>query len=452
MSGNTSIRIMYTVLEDKRPMSKRSRTQEVYKNTCKTIPGGVNSPVRACTSMGQMPMIVDSASEDILKDIDGNTYIDYCGSWGALIHGHAHPTILKAVHSRMLKGTTFGIATEIEGELADLVVKLIKSIEKVRFVSSGTEATMSAARLARGFTKKNLLVKFSGNYHGHADFFLVQAGSGVLNLSPTSSSAGIPDDIVKHTLCLPYNDIEACRKAFYNPHYRNMIAAVIIEPVAANMGVVPATHEFIRFLREETEKMGALLIFDEVVTGFRVGLKGAQEYYGVKPDLTCLGKVVGGGFPAAAFGGRKDIMDYLAPLGPVYQAGTLSGNPVAMEAGLQALRLVQKPGFYEELEKKTDILLKPIEEFIRKNNLSICLQRVGSMFTLFFGTKAVSNMDEAKQIDGERFAELFRYLFEKGIYIPPSPHEAWFVSQAHQEKHLVQTREALLAFLKEKYL
>lgn len=430
-------------------MDKRNHTQKLFNGLCQVLPGGVNSPVRACSGMGQLPMIVDRAHQDILTDIDGKTYIDYCGSWGALIHGHAHPEILQAVQLRMVKGTSFGITTPIEGELANQIVELIPSIEKIRFVSSGTEATMSAVRLARGFTGRDLIIKFSGNYHGHADFFLVQAGSGVFNLSPTSSSAGIPADIVKNTICLPYNDIEACRAAFNHHDYQDRIAAVILEPIAANIGVVPADSEFIQFLREETRRRGIVLIFDEVVTGFRIGLKGAQEYYKTEADLVCFGKIIGGGFPAAAFGGRKEMMDYLAPLGPVYQAGTLSGNPLAMEAGSQAIRLLKKPGFYEALQRKTELLVQPIREMIQRKRINACIQQVGSMFTLFFGKKEVRNMEDAKKIDMETFARFFRYMFEQGIYIPPSAHEAWFVSQVHQEAHLIKTKDAVLNFLDE---
>ncbi|WP_068466350.1 glutamate-1-semialdehyde 2,1-aminomutase [Candidatus Protochlamydia phocaeensis] len=432
-------------------MSNRSRSEQIYQKLCEVIPGGVNSPVRSCSSMGQLPMVIDHAYQDTLVDVDGKKYIDFCGSWGALIHGHAHPVILKAVQERMQKGTSFGITTSIEGELAQEVVKLIDSIEKVRFVSSGTEATMSVARLARGYTGKELLVKFIGNYHGHADFFLVQAGSGVLEVSPTASSAGIPSEIVKHTLCLPYNDIEACRKVFQHPNYRKRIAAVILEPIAGNMGVVPATKEFMQFLRQETQEMGALLILDEVITGFRVSQKGAQHLYSVKPDLTCLGKIVGGGFPAAAFGGRKDIMNHLAPLGPVYQAGTLSGNPLAMEAGLQSLKLLQQPQFYENLQHKTDFFIKPIEEQILQKKWPACIQQVGSMFTLFFGKKEVTNLKEALEADSALFARFFRDMFEQGIYVPPSQHEAWFISQAHEEKNLEKARNAVLKFMEEAY-
>lgn len=429
----------------------REKSHQVFTQLSQVIPGGVNSPVRACKEMGQLPMVVEYGKGDILVDVDGNRFIDYCCSWGALIHGHSHPKISSAVTARLAKGTSFGITTPVEEQMARQIVNLIESVEKIRFVSSGTEATMSAIRLARGFTGRDLIIKFNGNYHGHADFFLVQAGSGVFNLSSTSSSAGIPDEIVKHTLSLPYNDIEACRRVFTNPDIRKRIAAVIIEPIAANMGVVPATKEFIHFLRDETKKMEALLIFDEVVTGFRIGLKGAQGYFKVRPDLTCFGKIIGGGFPAAAFGGRGQIMDFLAPTGPVYQAGTLSGNPIAMEAGLQALQLLQAAGFYEELQSKTDRLVKPLKEVIEKRDLPICIQQLGSMFTIFFGKKEVKDMEDAKGLDQERFAQFFRWMFQRGIYIPPSQQEAWFISSAHQPVHLDKTKEAILAYFEEAY-
>lgn len=428
-------------------MRKRPKSHKIFLEMCEWIPGGVNSPVRSCKSMGQPPLVVDHAIRDILVDADGHEYIDFCGSWGALIHGHSHPVILEGVRKRLEKGTSFGITTALEGELAQEVIKHIKSIEKIRFVSSGTEATMTVARLARGFTQREFIVKFSGNYHGHADFFLVQAGSGVLEISPTASSSGIPEEIVKHTICLPYNDIEACKKLFSHPDYRHRIAAVILEPIAGNIGVVPADPAFIQFLREGTKEIGALLIFDEVITGFRVHLKGAQELYGVKPDLTCFGKIIGGGFPAAAFGGKKEIMDCLAPLGSVYQAGTLSGNPIAMEAGLQSLRLLQRPGFYSDLQRKTDLLLEPIKTKIKENNWNACVQQAGSMFTIFFGKKQVKNLQEAMEVDSPLFARFFRAMFEKGFYLPPSPHESWFISDAHEESHLEQAREEIIAFM-----
>lgn len=432
-------------------MTTRTQSTRIYQKLCTLIPGGVNSPVRSCLKMKQVPLVVERAFEDQLVDADGIHYIDYCGSWGALIHGHAHPVILEAVKARMDKGTSFGITTAIEGELARQVVDLIDSVEKIRFVSSGTEATMSALRLARGYKNREFIVKFSGNYHGHTDYLLVQAGSGVLDVSSTASSAGVPAGIIKYTLNLPYNDIEACKNIFYHPDYRDRIAAVILEPIAGNMGVVPATQDFIQFLRASTQEIGALLIFDEVMTGFRVGLKGAQHYFSVTPDLTCFGKIIGGGFPAAAFGGRQEIMNHLAPLGPVYQAGTLSGNPIAMEAGSQGLKLLQTPGFYEKLQAKVDLLLEPIKQEIKKNNWNVCVQQVGSMFTLFFGKKSVHNLKDALETDDEIFVHFFQTLFKQGIYIPPSPHEAWFISQAHTENHLIQTREAILKFLHASY-
>ncbi len=429
-------------------MRSRKKSCEIYESMCKSIPGGVNSPVRSCLEMGQSPLVAEEGSGAIIVDADGNRYIDYCGSWGALIHGHAHPVIIEAVKKRCEKGTSFGITTALEGELAKEVIRLMNSIEKVRFVSSGTEATMSAVRLARGFTGRDWIVKFAGNYHGHADFFLVQAGSGVLNLS-ASSSAGVPQEIVRYTICLPYNDVEAVHNLFNNPIYQDKIAAVIVEPVAGNMGVVPATQQFLDSLRQETQKRGALLIFDEVMTGFRVGIGGAQEKYEVQPDLTCLGKIVGGGFPAAAFGGRADIMDHLAPLGKVYQAGTLSGNPVAMEAGLQSLRLIQMPFFYENLEKKTERLVHPIRKKIAEKGWNAVVQQAGSMWTLFLGSKKVSSLEEALKIDKSLYAGFFRKLFDKGIYAPPSPYEAWFVSSAHQDHQLDETASAILSVMEE---
>lgn len=432
-------------------MRERPKSQEIYDRLCEVIPGGVNSPVRSCKTMGQLPLVADRGEGALIYDPDGHSYIDYCGSWGALIHGHSHPFITQAVQKRVGLGSSFGITTAIEEELARYVVTLVDSIDKIRFVSSGTEATMSAIRLARGFTRRELIIKFSGNYHGHADFFLVQAGSGLAEFLPQASSAGIPEDIVKNTICLPYNDVELCRQTLRNPQLKDRIAAVILEPIAGNMGVVPATQEFIQMLRQETLMNGSLLIFDEVMTGFRVGLQGAQGLYQVKPDLTTLGKIVGGGFPAAAFGGRREIMDCLSPLGQVYQAGTLSGNPVAMEAGLQALKIVNREGFYVELLQKTELLTQPIKEFFNQSQKNGCIQQVGSMFTLFFGLKKVSQFEETKQLDNEAFGRFFRFLFSKGVYIPPLHIEAWFVSTAHTEEQLLYTRDLILEFLQKEF-
>lgn len=424
----------------------RTKSRTTYQKLCEVIPGGVNSPVRASAGLEEFPIVADYAYEDQIVDVDGASYIDYCGSWGALIHGAAHPEILKAAKFRMEKGTTFGMTTPIEEKMARKIVGLIPSIEKIRFVSTGTEATMSAVRLARGFTGKNLIIKFSGNYHGHADFFLVKAGSGVSSLN-ASTSAGIPDDIVKQTICLPYNDVQACLEIFNNPNYQNQIAAVILEPIAGNMGLVPASGEFIQMLTKETKRMGALLIFDEVMTGFRVALGGAQSLYGVIPDLTCFAKIIGGGFPAAAFGGRADIMNCLAPLGSVYQAGTLSGNPVAMEAGLKALELLEKPKVYEELERKTNSITKPVSEYIKNHDLDACIQQAGSMFTLFFGLKKVSNVEEASGLNALQYKQFFSFMFKRGVYVPPLQMEAWFVSTAHKDTNLEKTRDLILQFL-----
>lgn len=435
---------MTTIL--KKETRQRPLSQNIYQKLCEVIPGGVNSPVRAGIAMGQTPLVADFAFEDQVVDADGNYFIDYCGSWGALIHGSAHPKILAAAKSRMEKGTTFGMTTAIEEQIARKIIGLIPSIEKIRFVSTGTEATMSAIRLARGFTKREVIIKFSGNYHGHADFFLVKAGSGVAGLH-ASSSAGIPEEFVKHTVCLPFNDVESVLAVFNDPLYKDKIAAVILEPIAGNMGVVPASVEFMKALEIETKKHGALLIFDEVMTGFRVALGGAQSIYQVMPDLTCYAKIIGGGFPAAAFGGRKEIMDYLAPLGSVYQAGTLSGNPVAMEAGLKSLELLEAPGFYDELLRKTNIITESVSAYLKEHNIEACIQQAGSMFTLFFGKREVHNAEEAMSLDKERFKSFFKYMFEHGVYIPPLQMEAWFVSAAHTDAHLEKTRDLILNFL-----
>ncbi len=426
-----------------------TKNETIYQRLCEVLPAGVNSPVRSFKGLDMPPMVVRSGKGDSITDADGNVFIDYCLSWGPLVHGHAHPDILGPVQKRIQMGTSFGITTEIEEMLARKIVQSVPSVELIRFVSSGTEATMSAARVARGYTGRDIIVKFAGNYHGHADFFLIQAGSGVLNLSQTSSSAGIPNAMVQHMFCLPYNDPQAIIDLFAKSDYQGKIAAVILEPIAANMGVVPADRSFIQTLREQTKKNGALLIFDEVVTGFRLGMGGAQEYYGVEPDMTCFGKIIGGGFPAAAFGGRKAVMESLAPLGPVYQAGTLSGNPVAMEAGLQTLLLLEKKGVFAELERKANVITKPVQEWILKRKANACVQQVGSMFTLFFGKKSVKNLDDARGLDLNLFARYFRFMYDHGVYLPPSQHEAWFVSTVHEEKHLEKTRDLTLQFLEQ---
>lgn len=409
------------------------------------IPGGVNSPVRACRSVGIEPLIVVSGREDTVVDADGYTYIDYCGSWGAAILGHVPPRVVEAAVRQIEMGSSFGIATPIEEELAAKIVSLIPSIEKIRFISSGTEATMTAIRLARGYTGRSKIVKFSGCYHGHSDALLTQAGSGVAFLNPQATSRGVTPGAIADTITLPFNDEKKIAALFADAGHE--IAAVILEPIPANMGVILPEPQFLARLREETERTGALLIFDEVISGFRVGLQGAQGLYGICPDLTCFGKVIGGGFPVAAVGGRKEIMDCLAPLGQVYQAGTLSGNPVAMSAGLATLNEIEEGGFYERLHAKTDRLIKPIEEAILKKNLNACVQRVGSMFTIFFGLRQALCREDLAFADPDRFARFFRALFERGIYIPPLQQEAWFVSAAHTNEHLDFTAQAVIESL-----
>jgi glutamate-1-semialdehyde 2,1-aminomutase len=417
-----------------------SQNQEIFQRLCEVIPGGVNSPVRTMSAV-DVPTIVAAAGErDEMIDADGKRYIDYCGSWGPLIHGHCHPEIVSAARTVMERGSTFGMTTEIEERLARAVVERMPSIEKIRFVSSGTEATMSAVRLARGFTGRNKILKFAGNYHGHADLFLVQAGSGVTNLAG-STSAGVPDEVIRSTLCIPYNDLDLIRRVFAE----HEIAAVIVEPVAGNMGVVPPIEGFLELLREETLRTGALLIFDEIITGFRLARGGAQHYFQVEPDLTTLGKIIGGGFPAAAFGGSAEIMDHLAPLGSVYQAGTLSGNPVAMAAGLKSLELLDRDGAYAELEAKTQIIVEPVKEALRDQ--PACIQQMGSLFTIFFGQERVRNFEEAKRVNQVLYAKFYQTMLGEGIYAPPSAHEAWFVSLAHTMEHLEKTRDAILAFM-----
>ena len=422
--------------------TSRPQSVALFEEAKEHIPGGVNSPVRSFFSLGIPPVVVKEGRGSTITDCDDASYIDFCGSWGALIHGHAHPVIVEAATRQIRKGSTFGITTEIEGKIAGHICKTVPSLEKIRFVSSGTEATMSAIRLARGFTGRDAIIKFSGCYHGHADMLLVQAGSGVAEMNFTSTSQGVPQDAIKHTLVLPFNDIEKCRGVFQALGVK--IAAVIVEPIAANMGVVLPEPGFLECLRKETLKYGALLIFDEVISGFRVGLQGAQGLYGITPDLTCFGKIIGGGFPAAAFGGRRKIMDRLAPLGEVYQAGTLSGNPVAMEAGLAALTLLESPSFYPQLEEKTRLLTDPIKELIKKKDLNLSLQQVGSMFTLFFGARCVKNFIK---LDLIQFKKFILHLLEKGIYFSPAQYEANFISAAHTSEQLIYTRDVILDYL-----
>lgn len=426
---------------------EREKSKRLYERACKIFPGGVSSPVRAFSNLGLTPLVVESAKGSLLFDPDGNQYIDFCLSFGAIILGHAHPSITNAITAQMQRGSSYCTLTEYEIELALKLIKHYPSIEKLRFVSSGTEATMTAIRLARGYTGKKKIIKFNGNYHGHSDVLLVQAGSGATTL-PKSTSKGVPLEVIQHTLSLPYNDIQSVLKAFRE---NSDIAAVIVEPVCGNSGVIPAFQEFMEVLREETFKYDAVFIMDEIITGFRVGLNGAQDLYGLEPDMTCLGKIIGGGFPTAAFGGKKEIMDLLAPLGDVYQAGTLSGNPIAMVAGEAVISEIEKEGFYENLNDKADLLTLPIQSLIAKKQLPVCLQRVGTMFSLFFGCTQVTCKEDLEKLDHEAFKKFFVHLFERGIYIPPSHYEAWFISASHSEEQLELAKEHILDFLNNYY-
>jgi glutamate-1-semialdehyde 2,1-aminomutase len=407
------------------------------------IPGGVNSPARAMKSVLDKPLLFSQAKGSLLIDVEGQEYIDFCASWGALILGHSPPCVMDIVKNQLDKGTTLGFTTPIEGLIAEKICTLVPSIESIRFVSSGTEATMSAVRLARAVTGRDKILKFTGGYHGHADLFLSDAGSNLMHFSSTPSSKGVPEGVVKDVISLPYNDLEIVRTFLQE----NRVAAVIIEPIAGNMGVIPAHKSFLEMLREETIAQGALLIFDEVISGFRVGLNSAQGLYDIIPDLTCLGKIVGGGFPAAAFGGKKWLMHHLAPVGEVFQAGTLSGNPIAMLAGYLTLQELEKESFYEDLHEKTARFLEPIAAHIQSKGLDVALQHVGSMFTLFFGTTSVQNFEDTKKLDLKKYKDFFQKLLAKGIFIPPSQYEAWFISAAHTSAELQYVQREIIALL-----
>ncbi|MCG5073073.1 glutamate-1-semialdehyde 2,1-aminomutase [Paraburkholderia tagetis] len=418
-------------------MSNTSSTnQALFERAQRTIPGGVNSPVRAFRSVGGTPRFIERAQGAYVWDAEGKRYIDYIGSWGPMIVGHVHPEVLEAVQRVLANGFSFGAPTEAEIEIAEEICKIVPSMEQVRMVSSGTEATMSALRLARGFTKRERIVKFEGCYHGHADSLLVKAGSGLLTFgNPTS--AGVPVDIAKHTTVLEYNNVAALEEAF--KAFGDEIAAVIVEPVAGNMNLIKATPEFIGALRSLTAKHGSVLIFDEVMCGFRVGLRGAQALYGVQADLVCLGKVIGGGMPAAAFGGRREIMDHLAPNGAVYQAGTLSGNPIAVAAGLKTLQLIQAPGFYEKLTAQTARLAQGLSQAAREANVPFVADSVGGMFGLYFTDKVPGSFAEVTKSDVTRFNRFFHQMLDAGVYFAPSAYEAGFVSSAHDDALIDET-------------
>jgi glutamate-1-semialdehyde 2,1-aminomutase len=414
----------------------KTRNETLFELSQQVIPGGVNSPVRAFKSVGGTPVFFQRAQGARFWDADGKAYIDYVGSWGPLVVGHSHPEVVRAVQRAAEQGLSFGAPTEAEYEMAALLSRLLPSIELVRLVSSGTEATMTAIRLARGFTGRSKIVKFEGCYHGHADALLVKAGSGALTLGQPSS-AGVPPEVAAHTLVLGYNDSAGLEQAFHTQG--SEIACVIIEPVVGNMNLVRPAPAFLQQLRELCTRHGAVLIFDEVMTGFRVGLRGAQGLYGIRPDLTTLGKVVGGGMPLGAFGGRRDIMSCIAPLGPVYQAGTLSGNPVAVAAGLATLRLVQAPGFFERLTQATRSLVEGLHGAAGDAGVRFCADSVGGMFGLFFADKPPASFAEVMASDRTAFNAFFHAMLEEGIYLAPSAFEAGFVSAAHGDEEIAQT-------------
>ncbi len=413
-----------------------TRSQTLFQEAQELLPGGVNSPVRAFRAVGGSPVFISAAQGPYLYDVDGNRYLDYVQSWGPMILGHAHPKVVEAVVQASKLGFSFGAPTQAENELAGLVIDSVPSLEMVRFVNSGTEATMSALRLARAYTGRNKLIKFSGCYHGHADMLLVQAGSGVATMG-LPDSPGVPPEATRNTLIAPYNDSAAVEELFRN--YPQEIAAVIVEPVAANMGLVLPLPGFLEKLRELTEEYGALLIFDEVMTGFRVALGGMQERVGIAPDLTCLGKIIGGGLPVGAYGGRREIMEQVAPAGTVYQAGTLSGNPLAMAAGIATLTELRKPGQYEELERKSQLLGEGMERVLHETGLGLQFVRIGAMFCLYFTPEPVIDYACAKTSDTARFAQYFWYMLAHGIYLPPSQFEACFISLALDDTMIEET-------------
>jgi len=416
------------------------RSTELFREAQQHMPGGVNSPVRAFKSVGRDPLYISRAKGSKIYDADGNEYIDFIGSWGPMLLGHAHERVIEAIKRAAEDSTSFGASSEKEIELAKLVKKFVPSVEVVRMVNSGTEATMSAMRLARGFTGRDKIIKFEGCYHGHGDSFLSKAGSGVATLG-LPDSPGVTKSTAKDTLNARYNDFDSVQKLV--EENRDEIAAVFIEPVAGNMGCVPADPEFLRSVRELCTAEGILLIFDEVMSGFRVAKGGAQELYGIAPDLSTFGKVIGGGLPVGAYGGRRDIMQMIAPAGPVYQAGTLSGNPLAMTAGIETLRTIDEdPDFYSRLEEISATLERGLREAMGEIGLNYTLNRVGSMFTLFFTEQPVTDFDSAKTSDTAKFAEFFGQMLERGVYLPPSQFEACFVSIAHGEDEVNKTIEA----------
>ena len=415
------------------------RSKELFERAKQLMPGGVNSPVRAFRSVQLDPLFIAAGRGSKIKDVDGNEYIDYVGSWGPLILGHAHPEVIEAVKKTAEKGTSFGAPTELEVRIAEKIIEMVPSVEMVRMVNSGTEATMSAIRLARGVTGRNKIIKFEGCYHGHGDSFLIKAGSGALTFGEPNSP-GVPPSIARETLTARFNDLTSVEALF--ERFGSDIAAVIVEPIAGNMGVIPPVDGFLFGLRRLCDRHGALLIFDEVMTGFRVHPGGAQTLYGITPDLTTMGKVIGGGLPAAAYGGKKEIMKQVAPDGAVYQAGTLSGNPLAMAAGLKTLELISQPGFFDTLNRKATDFFERLQAFIGEKNLPLSVNYVNSMGCLFFKEGGVTNFAEATQSDTQKFAAYFAGMLERGVYLAPSQFEAMFISAAHSADDLEATLQA----------
>jgi glutamate-1-semialdehyde 2,1-aminomutase len=419
--------------------SKHERSRQIFAAAEQYMPGGVNSPVRAFNAVGGDPVVMAVGKGSRIWDVDGNEYIDYVGSWGPLILGHAHPSVVEILQKAAGRGTSFGTLTELEVELSRLVCDMVPSIDVVRFVNSGTEATMSALRLARAYTGRDKIVKFEGCYHGHSDGLLAKAGSGVATLG-LPDSAGVPASFTAETLVAPFNNVDALTQIF--ARHGEQIAAVIVEPVPANMGIVLPRPGYLRFLREMTERAGALLIFDEVISGFRISPGGAQMYFGVVPDLTCLGKIIGGGLPVGAYGGRRDVMSLLAPIGPVYQAGTLSGNPMAMAAGIVTLRVLQNDGVYRGLDEVGSALAEGLRAAATAAECEASIAQLGSMITVFFLPGAPHDFASAKRADTSRYARFFSSMLDAGVYLPPSQFEAMFVSLAHMSADLDQTVEA----------
>ncbi len=426
-------------------MNKIDKSIALFDQAKSLMPGGVNSPVRAFKNINGNPIFFEKAQGAYLFDADGNKYIDYIGSWGPMIMGHSHPEIVNAIKNQAELGTSYGAPTSLESDVASIIIKNVPSIEKIRMVNSGTEATMSAIRLARGYTNRNKIIKFDGCYHGHVDSLLIKAGSGVSTFG-LPDSPGIPEDLAKHTITCPYNNIEAFIEIFNS--VKDDLASVIVEPIAGNMGFVPGTLKFLQTIRSYTETNNSLLIFDEVMSGFRVSLGGAQEIYNIKPDLTALGKVIGGGLPVGAFGGKKEIMDYLAPEGPVYQAGTLSGNPLAMAAGATLLNLLIAQNPYKGLEEKAKLILNGIKEIMISSGIPFSTNQIGGMFGFFFSEELPKNISDVSKTNDEMFSSFINSCIENGIYFAPSKYEAGFISAKHGDTEIDKTLEVINKIVK----